>query len=161
MALITTLIDRQMNFRVIGDQIAAILAVESAGQQALATLAGEDPRNWKLRVFSRRSNPWSAFVDAPNPNTVDTSPIVNVALDNKRPDKRASNVVERQKVVATYNIDCLGYGLSADDGATGHRPGDETATEQAENALALVESILMSGHYTYLGMQGVVWGRWR
>jgi len=57
-ALITTLVENLDNSELICDQIAAILATESAAQQALATLAGKNPKLWKLRVFAERTNAW-------------------------------------------------------------------------------------------------------
>jgi hypothetical protein len=42
-AQITELIDKVDNLEIVGDLIAAILVVELANQQALATTAGKDP----------------------------------------------------------------------------------------------------------------------
>ena len=86
-------------------------------------------------------------------------PIVNVWFDTLTYDGAASNIVERQKIEATYNIDCYGYGVSVEDGS-GHMPGDQTASLECQRALRLVRRILMSAHYVYLGLRGVVWKRW-
>jgi hypothetical protein len=150
------LIDKQDNFEVIRDQIAAILVLESNNQQALAVSEGKDPDLWKLRVFNERYNPWEQFL---NTNT-DRSPLVNVWYDTSNFDGSASNIVERQKAEAIYNIDCYGYGISSDDGATGHNPGDREAAFEVQRALRLVRNILMSSTYTYLGLRGLVWQRW-
>ena len=154
--MITTLIDKQDNFEVIRDQIAAILVLEVSSQMALATAASKDPDLWKLRIFTERSNPWEQFLNEHS----DKSPLVNVWYDNSNFDPRASNVMERQKTEAIFNIDCYGFGLSRDDGGTGHIPGDKDAALEVQRALRLVRNILMAATYTYLGMRGLVWSRW-
>lgn len=153
---IDSLIDKQDNFEIVRDQIAAILVAETASQQALATAAAKDPDDWKLRIFTERSNPWEQFRD----NPTDKSPIVNIWYDNSNFDPKASNVMERQKANGTFNIDCYGYGESANIVAGGHTPGDQEAAFEAQRALRLVRNILMAAEYTYLGMRGLVWTRW-
>lgn len=153
---ITTLIDKQDTAEIVRDQVAAILALESASQQALAGAAGKDPELWKLRVYQERSNPWENLPS----KTEDRSPVVNVWWDASTFDMGASNIVERQKSSATINVDCYGYGRSANDPAGGHVAGDQNAAETAQRAVRLVRNILMAGVYTYLGLQGVVWRRW-
>lgn len=155
---ITQLITGADTSELVRDQIAAILAVEIAEQQVLAAAASEDPNLWKLRIFSERTNPWAEFIDAPEQSQA--FPIVNVALDNLNYDGRASNTVERQKATGIYHIDCYGYGVSEDDGATGHIPGDARAALEAQRAVRLVRRILMAATYSYLGMRGTVWRRW-
>lgn len=160
-ALITTLIASRDNSEVIRDEIAAILAVEQANQQSLATAASEDPRLWELRVFTERSNPWASFRD-PEADPLDNPPIVNVVLDGITYDPSASNIVGRQKAVATYNIDCYGLGVAQDDGNGGHLAGDQEAAETVQRAVRLVRNILMAGTYVTLGtgLKGKVWKRW-
>jgi hypothetical protein len=161
-ALITELIESQTNRARVRDQIGAILLVELANQQTLATAASEDPRLWALRVYLERANPWEEFIDAPD--QLDAPPIVNVAFDNVGLEMAASNTVERQKGTAVYNIDCYGYGVSADVPDGGHELGDEQAAIEAERASGIVQRILMAGAYTYLGFargaNQVVWRRW-
>lgn len=153
--MIPILIDKRDNFEVMRDQIAAILATEVASQMALATAAAKDPTLWKLRIFTERSNPWEEWRDSP---VSDTSPIVNVWFDSSSFDESASNIVERQKCVATFNIDCYAYG-EAEAKTVGHTPGDEAAAFNVHRALRLVRNILMAGEYTYLGLRGTVWQR--
>lgn len=153
--MIAELIDKQDTLEIVRDQIAAILALETANQQALATEALKDPDLWKLRVYSERSNPWEAFRDSPT----DVSPLVNVWVDSANYDGRASNIFERQKCSGTFNIDCYGYGVSADS-LVGHTPGDKSAAFEVQRAVRLVRNILMAAEYTYLGLQGTVWKRW-
>lgn len=154
--MIAGIIDKQDNFEVIRDQIAAILATEVANQMALATAGGKDPDDWKLRIFSERSNPWEQLLN----EQVDRSPIVNVWFDNSNFDPAASNISERQKTEGVFNIDCYGYGISSDEMDGGHNPGDKEAAFEVHKALRLVRNILMSAEYTYLGLRGVVWQRW-
>ena len=152
---IPTLIDKQDNFEVIRDQIAAILVLEVASQMALATLAAKDPNDFKLRIFTERSNPWEQFLN----DQVDRSPLVNVWYDNSNFNLSKSNILERQASETIYNIDCYGFGISKDDGA-GHKPGDREAALEVQKALRLVRNILMAAEYTYLGLRGLVWQRW-
>lgn len=154
---IAALIDKQDTAEVVRDQIAAILALETAAQVALATAAGKtNPEDWKLRVYRERSNPWE---NLPGHNG-DNSPLVNVWWDASSFEMAASNIVERQKAAATINIDCYGYGKSADVPAGGHTAGDQNAAEAVQRAVRLVRNILMAAEYTYLGLRGTVWRRW-
>ena len=155
---IDALIDKQDNVEVIRDQIAEILALETANQQVLATNAAKDPDDWKLRVFKERSNPVEAFLND-DAVDIDDSPVINVWFDTETFDPGASNISERQKAKGTFNIDCYGYGVSESDGA-GHKPGDREAALEAQRAVRLVRNILMADIYTYLGLQGLVWQRW-
>jgi hypothetical protein len=156
---ISTLIDKQDTFEIVRDQIAQILADEVVSQMALATTAGKDPNDWKLRIFTERSNPWEQFLN-PDEQGFDGTPIVNVWFDNDTFDPGAGSTVERQKTEGVFNIDCYGYGRSKDDGATGHVPGDKEAALEVQRALRLVRNILMAGEYTYLNLRGLVWQRW-
>lgn len=153
---IAALIDKQDNFEVVRDQIAAILAIETASQQALAVLAGKDSNDWKLRVFTERSNPWEQWLNTQS----DTSPIVNVWMDSATYDKKRSNVMERQHSMGLFNIDVYGYGQSANEIAGGHLPGDEQAAKEAQRAFRLVRNIMMAAEYTYLSLRGIVANRW-
>lgn len=150
------LIDKQDTVEIVRDQIAAILALEVSSQMSLATAAGKDPELWKLRVFQERATPWENLPS----KTQDRSPIVNVWWDSCTFDMSASNVVERQKSSASINIDCYGYGKSANNPGGGHVAGDQNAAEVAQRAVRLVRNILMAGEYTYLALRGVVWRRW-
>lgn len=165
--LITTLISAPDNSEVIRDLIAQILLTESAEQQVLAAAADppKDPSLWKLRVFTEASNPfeeWTSF-DEPGDSPAFVEPIINICLDAINYEPRTSNVVSRQKAVATYNLDCYGYGVSTETDE-GHDPGDVRASFEAQRAVRLVRNILMAGHYTYLGLprgaSQFVWKRW-
>lgn len=151
-AQILEFIDKRDNFEIVRDQIAAILVVELAQQHAFSGLTD------KPLVFVERSNPWGMFIDAAEPVA---QPIINVWFDSASYDPSTSNVVERQKCEATYNVDCYGYGISVDDGAPagGHQPGDLQAALEAQRAARFARNILMAGPYTYLGLRGLVWKR--
>ena len=149
------LIDKQDNFEVIRDQIAGILKTEIINQMALATAAAKDPDEWKLRIFTERSNPFEEFLN----EQTDKSPIVNIWYENSNFEQSGSNVSERQKTIAIFNIDCYGYGISEDDGA-GHKPGDREAAFEVQKALRLIRNILMASENTYLKLRGLVWQRW-
>jgi hypothetical protein len=150
---ILALIDKTDNVELVRDQVAAILKLELAHQQTLAP-----PGVLMPRVFVERSRPWGEFLSAP----ASAAPIVNVWLDNANYDGSASNTVERQRADTIINVDCYGYGASVDDGnpAGGHTPGDLTAALESQRAVRLARNVLMSSHYTYLGMRGVVGKRW-
>ncbi len=159
-SLITTLIDKQDNSEIIRDQIAAIIAVESANQVALATAASQpDPDDWKLRVFTEAANPWDQFRNF-DPDLTDDSPLVNVWFDNVNFDKSKSDTFERQKADGTFNLDIYGVAVSSDDGGTGHKPGDREAAFEVQRGARFVRNILMAAIYNRLGMDGVVWDRW-
>lgn len=154
--MITELIDKQDSFEIIRDQIAAILVTEVANQMQLATDAGKDPNDWKLRVYKERSNPWEQLLN----EQVDKSPIINVWFDNTNFDPGAGSTVERQKTEGVFNIDCYGFGLSEDEPGGGHKPGDREAALEVHKAIRLARNILMAAQYTYLGLRGLVWQRW-
>jgi len=160
-AQLDALIEGVDNRRLIGDQIAAILAVESAGQQVIATAESKDPLLWKLRVFRERVNPFAEWLEASPEDApaVVHPPIINVAFNDGTDDAAVGTSVESQKFDATYNIDCYGYGVAAAQYDGGHLPGDEAAANEADRAATLVRRILMAAHYTYLGLQGTVWRR--
>lgn len=153
--MIAELIDKQDNFEIVRDQIAAILATEVVSQMALATAGGKNASDWKLRIFSERSNPWEQLLN----EQTDRSPIVNVWFDNSTFDPASSNSSERQKTEGVFNIDCYGYGVASDTVGGGHTPGDKDAAFEVHKALRLVRNILMAAEYTYLGLRGIVWHR--
>lgn len=154
--MIQSLIDKQDNFEIVGAQIAAILATEVANQKALAIAGGKDPALWDLKIYSERANPWERYLNE-NP---DKTPIVNVWYDTSNFDPTASDIVQRQKADAVYNIDCYGFGVDTDVPGGGHAPGDLDAALTLHRALRLVRNVLMASEYTYLSLRGLVWRRW-
>jgi hypothetical protein len=156
--VIDTLILKQDTFEIVRDQIALILVTEVANQMALATAAAEDPLDWKLRIFTERSNAWEQFLNLTN--ATDLSPLVNVWYDNGSFPENKGNTVERQAHEAIYNLDCYGVGVSADVSAGGHTPGDKEAAFEVQRTIRLVRNILMAAINTYLQLRGTVWQRW-
>lgn len=154
-ALISTLIDKQDNFEIIRDKIADILKTETASQQALASAAGKtDPDLWKLRVFLERSNAWEQWITIAD--DTDLSPLVTVEFDSTRTDERSSNTTKSQVKEGVYNLDCFAVGISENDAASGHTPGDREATLNAHRALRLVRNIIMADIHTYLKLRPMV-----
>lgn len=149
------LIDKQDTFEIVRDQIASILITEIANQMSLATTAGKDPNDWKLRIFTERSNPWEQWLN----EVTDSSPIVNVWYDGSTFDASSSGIVERQTSETIYNIDMYGVGQSGDDG-TGQTLGDKEAALENQRAVRLVRNILMAAENTYLQLRGLVGKRW-
>lgn len=149
------LIDKQDGSEIIRDQIAAILALETLNQQALAAAASKDPALWALKVYTERSNPWEAWLN----QSADLTPIVNVWFENAGFDGAASNQVERQKASGTFNIDCYAVGVASPNGTGGHTPGDKAAALNVQRAVRLVRNILMAAENTYLQLRGQVWRR--
>lgn len=158
MSLITTLIDKQDSSEIVRDKITAILAIESVGQVALA-VAEPDPDDWKLRVFLERANPWEQFRDFDD-GVTDASPLVNVSFADETFDKSKSDIFEKQKADASFNLDVYGVSVSSDDPGGGHKPGDREAAIEVQRAMKLVRNIIMSAVYFRLDLQGLVWDRW-
>lgn len=156
---IQALINKRDNVEIIRDEIAAILAVETTSQQALATAELLDPRLWALRVFLERSTPWDDF-SGEAPDQVDATPIVNVTFNDVSFDKSGGNVFERQRGDFVFHIDVYAYGVAADVEDGGHLPGDQAAALELHRAVRLVRNILMASEYTYLGQRGLVGRRW-
>jgi hypothetical protein len=154
--MIEALIDKQDNFEIIRDQIAAILTTEVANQKALATAAAKDPDLWDFKTYMERSNPWEAYLN----DMAALTPIVNVWYDNSSFREATSNIVERQNAEAIFNIDCYAVANSSDNVGGGHNPGDQEAAFAVQRVVRLVRNILMSAEYTYLGLRGLVWQRW-
>lgn len=154
-----TLINKQDNFEIVRDQIAAILAAESVQQMQLAEQENLDPEQWRLRVYTERFRAWEQYLN--NPEGADLAPIVNVWFEDADYDKSKSDAIQRQHTTGTFNIDCYGLGIAQDNPDGGHFAGDQQAALNCQRAVRLVRNILMASENTYLQMRGVVWGtRW-
>jgi len=149
------LIDKLDTFEIVRDQIAQILADEIAEQQVLAIAAAKDPELWNLSIFTERWSPWERFRDDKT-----EVPVVNVWYDRSSFQQAASNVVERQQVEGTFNIDMVAQGVAKSDGAAGQIAGDEAAAFNVQRATRLVRNILMASQFTYLDLRPVVGRRW-
>lgn len=153
---IPSLIDKQDNFEIIRDQIAAILLSNTTNQQALAVTDGKDPALWAFDVYTERANPWEKYLN----QTDNLDPIVNVWFESSSFIEGSSNIQERQLSETTYHIDMYGAGVGQDVAAGGHRVGDKEAALNCQRVARLVRNILMSPYNCYLGAQGLVWQRW-
>ena len=160
-AVLQELIDKQDNWEIVRDQIAAILVAERDNQMALAPGEGKNPADWDFDVYVERSNPWEKWLngDVANP-VVDIKPIVAIWIDNSSFDGSKSNAVERQTENAIYNIDCYGFGVAKSDGATGQIAGDKAAAFERDKAVKLVRNILMASQNLHLQLKGLVGKRW-
>lgn len=156
--LISELIDKKDSSEIVLDQIGAILIGESANQQTLAIADGQNPDDWRFRVFLERVFPWESFRGLDGKN--DLAPIINVSYTGSNFGKESSNTFEAQKATGVYTIDCYASAGSSDDGEGGSIPGDMAAAYLAQNFIKLVRNILMASDYCYLGLRGLVWSRW-
>lgn len=155
MAQSIPLIDKSDSFEQIRDQIASILATETAAQQALAIAATQDPEPYTFRVFLERFRPWDVFAGD------DKTPVVNVWYDSSRYDESSSNLSTRQKAgPSRYHVDCYAYATAEDVDGGGHSPGDELASKRVHHVVKLVRNILMHDKYIQLGLGNIVWKRW-
>lgn len=144
---LTALIDKRDSFEIIRDQIAQVLADESANQMALATAASRDPELWRLRVYRERAVPW----DLVNGSS-DRHHAVNVWFDSANIDEASADPTNRQSYIGNFNIDVVYEALSVDT-ASGQTPGDMQSALQANRILRLCRNILMSSEYTYLRLR--------
>ena len=161
--MIGTLIDKQDGFERVRDAVAAILAVETVSQQALAVAASKDPTPWELRVYEERSDPWELFLNIEETIADDlpTTPIVNVWFESSDFPGAQGGVVEKQLSEGTIVIDCYALGIS-EDKPFGHLPGDLAAALEVQRAVRLCRNILMAADYTYLAFDRgeLVGSRW-
>jgi hypothetical protein len=146
--MIGELIDKRDGYEIVREQVAAILATELRNQRALAEASGRDPSGWAAEVYVERSNPLDV-----------AEPSINVWAERVDYQGRAGGAVETQKGELILNVDCVGFGVSQDDMA-GHLSGDQVAAVEAQRLVRLCRNILMSAHYTYLGMRDIVRHRW-
>jgi hypothetical protein len=153
------LIDKLDSFEIVRDQIAAILATESAAQQVLATAASKDPLLWVLNVYKERDWPLEQWLNAGPTLTAATAPVVTVWMEQSSFDaKSSSNTAAQQMYDVTYNIDITARGVSANDVAGGYDPADREARMNCQAAVRLVRNILSATENRYLGLRTIVWG---
>ena len=153
------LIDKQDTVEIVRDQIARILANESANQMQLALSSGKSPEPWLFLTTVDRANAYEQALNNPK-DPKNRTPIVNVWFRSGDFDKSSSNVVSRQAMNARFVVDCYGFGITKDIPGGGHLPGDEDASNECHRIMRLVRNILMASKNTYLQLQGLVWERW-
>lgn len=149
------LIDKQDNFEIIRDQLAALLVAEVANQKLFAVAATKNPDDWDMKIYIERSNPWEKWLN----NQDDLIPIINVSFERSSVDGQASDPMKKQKTDGIYNVDCYVVAISSDEPLSGYLAGDEQAARAAHKAARLVRNILMAGENTFLKMRGVVGSR--
>jgi hypothetical protein len=155
------LIDKQDNFEIVRDTLAALLATEVANQVALATAAGKDPTLWDFGVYEERTVPWEALYNATDEKVTINTPLVNIWYDAGNFPRDKGDTIERQACDGVYNIDCYAAAVSENDRTgTGHTPGDLQAALNVQRIVRLVRNIIMSGENAYLQLRGTVWSRW-
>jgi hypothetical protein len=158
---IKTRITEQDVFEVVGLQIAAILELESLGQQQMAKAEGDDPAGLKLRVFYESSNPIADWLMQPQQGQpFDTSPIVHVHFDRDTFPKSKGAPHGRTHADGVWNIDCYGYGITQAFGASEQKTGAQQAMIERNRAARLVRNILMAGHYQCLALPSIVGSSW-
>jgi hypothetical protein len=151
------LIDKQDNFEIARDEIAAILAFETVNQQAKATLAGKDADLWKFSVYIERARIWESLrADDVEP----VFPVVNIWYELGTFNRSKSRNTLQQAHEATYNIDIFSSAISVDLPGSGFISGDEQSAKDNQRIVRLIRNILMSVEYRYLNLRGIVWGRW-
>ncbi|MCP4677088.1 MAG: hypothetical protein GY854_16550 [Deltaproteobacteria bacterium] len=156
------LIDKQDNFEIVRDEIAAILALETLNQQALAVLAAKDPELWRFDVFTERSRPWEALSELEEPIV----PIVNVWFDDESfATDQSYNSLLHTADPGIFNIDILTTALNRKNVGDGYETSDRQATLDAQRIMRLIRNILFSvpsdhtqpgQDYQFLNMRGVV-----
>ena len=158
---INELINKKDGFEVVGDLIGFILLMEMQNQYKLAIKNNlNDLKPYEALIRREVSNPIEEFRAVTQDKAVEAKPVVNVWFDNESFSERQGNVVDYQKGVGTFNIDCYGLGIAGNIKGAGHMPGDKAASLSAQAIARLVRNILMAGPYIYLGVQGFVSRRW-
>jgi hypothetical protein len=145
-AKIETLIDKQDNFEIIRDQIAAILAIEVSNQVELAKIANKNIEDYDFDVYVERSRPWDVNTNAEG-DQCGSLPLVNVLFDNDNFSGNNSNKTERQRAVGTFYIDCYGT-----KNKNAKMSGDEASSKESDRIGRLVRNIIMSAKYNSLAL---------
>lgn len=148
------LIDKQDTFEIVDQQIAAILAAETAAQQALATGAGKDPALWEFDTFLEKMNPWEMFQ-----NNMVVTPVVNVWYDNSNFAPAAGTAVNHQTDSATYNIDIYAAEPASDNDQGGYYAPDQKTVATLHRIARLIRNIIMHPDNTYLQLKQTVNGK--
>lgn len=132
----------------IRDQIACILKGETQNQYAIAKDENKnDAEDFNFRIFINNAIPYDTGGDPV------TTPLINIMLE-KAASMDGNSRVGAQKEKATFVIDCITFG---NDG--GEEWNEKAAAARAWKTARVIRRILMSEHYTYLGMRGIVGSR--
>lgn len=156
------LIDKQDNFEKIRDEIAAILAFETANQQALAVIAGKDPKLWEFDVYVERARIWESLSSFDEP----VPPVVSVYFESESfAGDQSYNALLQTADPGIFNIEIFTTALNQKNVGDGYVTADRAAILDCQRIIRLIRNILFSvpadstqpgQNYTYLNMRGVV-----
>lgn len=159
------LIDKQDNFEIVREEIASILAVETANQQIKAVAAGKDPKLWEFKVYTERSLIWKSLTNTENP----VVPVVNISFESSEyASDQAAYTLTQITDSAIYNIDIFTSALTEELVAGGQIPGDRQSIIDCQRITRLIRNILYSvppdttvpgDDYAYFNMSGIVMER--
>ena len=156
------LIDKKDNFELVRDEIAAILAKETANQQALAISAAKDPKLWAFNVFKERSDVWASLLETEDP----VDPVVNVWFESADfAGDQSFNALKQTAEPGIFNIDIFTASINKKNVGDGYIIADKQAALDCQRIMRLIRNILFSvppdssqpgEDYTWLNMRGVV-----
>lgn len=156
------LINRPDNFEVIRDEIAAILALETVNQQALAVAVPLDPKPWKFDVYKERSRIWDSLDQSEEPVT----PVVNVWFDSEDvAGNQSYNALTQTMNPGIFNIDVFTSAINTKNVGLGYLSADQQAVFDCQRIMRLIRTILFSvppdrtqpgDDYSFLNLRGVV-----
>jgi hypothetical protein len=156
------LIDKRDNFEKVRDEIAAILAFETANQQDLAVLAGKNPELWKFDVYIERARIWESLSVLEEP----VSPVVSVYFESENfAGDQSYNALLQTADPGIFNIEIFTTTINQKNIGDGYITADRAAILDCQRVIRLIRNILFSvpadssqpgQDYTYLNMRGVV-----
>lgn len=156
------LIDKRDNFEKVRDEIAAILAFETANQQVLALAGGKDPALWEFDVYIERARIWESLTVLEEP----VPPVVSVYFESENFAGDQSLTALRQTAdPGIFNIEIFTTALNQKNVGDGYITADRAAILDCQRIIRLIRNILFSvpadtsqsgQDYTYLNMRGVV-----
>ena len=156
------LIDKQDNFELVRNEIAAILAAETLNQQAKALAAGKNPELWKFEVYIERARIWESLSELEKP----VAPVVSVYFESENfAGDQSYNALLQTADPGIFNIEIFATALSQKNVGDGYTTGDRTAILDCQRVIRLIRNILFSvpadstqpgQDYTFLNMRGVV-----
>lgn len=162
---LAALIDKEDNFEIIRNEIAAILALETLNQQNLATLVGKDPKLWEFKVFVEKSRPFESL----DPDDFPLPAVVNVSVDNLTFAGNQSMLSLRQTVdPGIFNIDILSPAVNLKKTDPGYISADRQSMIDCQRIVRLIRNILYSvppditlpgDNYPYLNLKKIVGSR--
>ncbi len=145
---LATLLTGRDGFELVRDQLALLIFDNAAAQFALA--AGEaEPNDWRLDVYTERATPWEAWLRDPTLSV----PIVNVSFESAELVPEKSVLHGCQTYDGLFHVDIFGRGVAEDDGAGGHKPGDQSAIDAAFRAARLCRRFVMASENLYLQLR--------